>query len=32
MIPIEGGSVACHAIEEGRLPIEDRVYAARSLD
>ena len=25
--PIEGGTVACHAIEEGRLPIEDRTYA-----
>jgi peptide/nickel transport system ATP-binding protein len=32
MIPIEGGTVACHAVEEGRLPVEDRVYAARSLD
>ena len=28
-LPIEGGSVACHAIEEGRLAIEDRSYAAR---
>jgi peptide/nickel transport system ATP-binding protein len=26
-IAIEGGTVACHAIEEGRLPIEDRTYA-----
>jgi len=26
-LPIEGGTVACHAIEEGRLPIEDRAYA-----
>ena len=26
-LPIEGGSVACHAIEEGRLPIEDRTWA-----
>ena len=25
-LPIEGGTVACHAIEEGRLPIEDRTY------
>jgi peptide/nickel transport system ATP-binding protein len=25
--PIEGGSVACHAIEEGRLKIEERNYA-----
>jgi peptide/nickel transport system ATP-binding protein len=32
MIPIEGGLVACHAVEEGRLPIEERAYAARSLD
>ena len=23
---IEGGTVACHAIEEGRLPVEDRSY------
>ncbi|MDP3159117.1 MAG: ATP-binding cassette domain-containing protein [Reyranella sp.] len=29
-LAIEGGTVACHAIEEGRLPIEDRVYAANS--
>jgi peptide/nickel transport system ATP-binding protein len=28
-LPIEGGTVACHGIEEGRIPIEDRVYAAR---
>jgi peptide/nickel transport system ATP-binding protein len=26
-LPIEGGSVACHAIEEGRLKIEERTYA-----
>ena len=26
-LPIEGGTVACHAIEEGRLPVEDRVWA-----
>ena len=25
-LPIEGGTVACHAIEEGRLAIEDRSY------
>ncbi|MBN9537607.1 MAG: ATP-binding cassette domain-containing protein [Alphaproteobacteria bacterium] len=25
-LPIEGGTVACHAIEEGRLGIEDRSY------
>ena len=30
MIAIEGGTVACHAIEEGRLPIEDRAYVARA--
>ena len=29
-LAIEGGTVACHAIEEGRLPIEDRVYVANS--
>jgi peptide/nickel transport system ATP-binding protein len=29
-LPIEGGTVACHAIEEGRLPIEDRTYAVAS--
>ncbi len=29
-IAIEGGTVACHAIEEGRLPIEDRTYVANS--
>jgi peptide/nickel transport system ATP-binding protein len=28
-LPIEGGTVACHGIEEGRIPIEDRSYAAR---
>ena len=26
-LPIEGGTVACHAIEEGRLGVEDRAYA-----
>jgi peptide/nickel transport system ATP-binding protein len=26
-LPIEGGTVACHAIEEGRLAIEERSYA-----
>jgi peptide/nickel transport system ATP-binding protein len=26
-LPTEGGTVACHAIEEGRLPVEDRVWA-----
>jgi len=25
----EGGTVACHAIEEGRLPVEERSYAVR---
>ena len=29
-LPIEGGTVACHAIEEGRLPIEDRTYVANT--
>ncbi|MCW5737751.1 MAG: ABC transporter ATP-binding protein, partial [Enhydrobacter sp.] len=29
-LPIEGGLVACHAIEEKRIPIEERSYAARS--
>ncbi|MGQ0581654.1 MAG: ABC transporter ATP-binding protein [Reyranella sp.] len=29
-LAIEGGTVACHAIEEGRLPIEERVYVANS--
>ena len=29
-LPIEGGTVACHAIEEGRLPVEERSYAARA--
>jgi peptide/nickel transport system ATP-binding protein len=29
-LPIEGGLVACHAIEEKRIPIEDRTYTARS--
>ena len=24
----DGGSVACHAVEEGRLPMEERTYAA----
>jgi peptide/nickel transport system ATP-binding protein len=28
-LSIEGGAVACHGIEEGRIPIEDRHYAAR---
>jgi peptide/nickel transport system ATP-binding protein len=28
-LPVEGGEVACHAIEEKRIPIEDRSYAAR---
>jgi len=27
-LPIEGGTVACHAIEEGRLAVEDRSYSA----
>ena len=26
-LPIEGGTVACHAIEEGRLPVEERTWA-----
>jgi peptide/nickel transport system ATP-binding protein len=26
-LPIEGGTVACHAIEEGRLSVEERSYA-----
>jgi peptide/nickel transport system ATP-binding protein len=30
LLPIEGGSVACHAIEEKRIPIEERAYLARS--
>ncbi len=25
---LDGGSVACHAVEEGRLPMEERTYAA----
>jgi peptide/nickel transport system ATP-binding protein len=29
-LPIEGGEVACHAIEEKRLSIEERSYAARA--
>jgi peptide/nickel transport system ATP-binding protein len=29
-LPIEGGTVACHGIEEGRIPIEERSYAARA--
>ncbi|MDP2378202.1 ABC transporter ATP-binding protein [Reyranella sp.] len=29
-IAIEGGTVACHAIEEGRLPVEERSYVANS--
>jgi peptide/nickel transport system ATP-binding protein len=28
-LPIEGGAVACHAIEENRIPIEERSYTAR---
>ena len=28
-LPIDGGEVACHAIEEKRLPIEERNYAVR---
>src|SRR5262249_9552649 len=27
-LPIEGGTVACHAIEEGRLAVEERGYTA----
>ena len=26
-LPVEGGTVACHAIEEGRLPVEERTWA-----
>ena len=26
---IDGGTVACHAIEEGRLPVEERTYSVR---
>ena len=29
-LAIEGGSVACHGIEEGRIPIEDRSYQKAS--
>ena len=29
-LPIEGGEVACHGIEEGRIPIEERRYDARA--
>ncbi|MDI1286056.1 MAG: ATP-binding cassette domain-containing protein [Reyranella sp.] len=29
-LAIEGGTVACHAIEEGRLPVEERSYAVNS--
>ena len=29
-LPIEGGTVACHAIEEGRLGVEERTYAGRA--
>jgi peptide/nickel transport system ATP-binding protein len=29
-LPIEGGAVACHGIEEGRIPIEERSYAKSS--
>ncbi len=28
-LPIDGGTVACHAIEEGRLAVEERSYFAR---
>ncbi|WIM13135.1 oligopeptide/dipeptide ABC transporter ATP-binding protein [Enhydrobacter sp.] len=28
LLPIEGGAVACHAVEEGRLAVEQRSYAA----
>jgi peptide/nickel transport system ATP-binding protein len=28
-LPIEGGTVACHGLEEGRILIEDRSYTAR---
>ena len=28
LLPVEGGTVACHAIEEGRLAGEERSYAA----
>ncbi|UYN97140.1 MAG: ATP-binding cassette domain-containing protein [Enhydrobacter sp.] len=28
-LPIDGGTVACHAIEEGRLDVEERSYAVR---
>jgi peptide/nickel transport system ATP-binding protein len=27
LLPVEGGTVACHAIEEGRLAVEERSYA-----
>ena len=27
-VPIEGGTVACHAIEEGRLAVEERNFGA----
>ncbi|MBS0525682.1 MAG: ATP-binding cassette domain-containing protein [Proteobacteria bacterium] len=29
-LPIEGGSVACHGIEEGRIPVEERRYEKAS--
>jgi peptide/nickel transport system ATP-binding protein len=29
-LPIEGGAVACHGIEEGRIPIEERSYQKAS--
>jgi peptide/nickel transport system ATP-binding protein len=29
-LPIEGGTVACHGIEEGRIPIEERSYQKAS--
>ncbi|MBS0223312.1 MAG: ATP-binding cassette domain-containing protein [Proteobacteria bacterium] len=27
LLPVEGGAVACHAIEEGRIAVEERTYA-----
>jgi peptide/nickel transport system ATP-binding protein len=27
LLTVEGGAVACHAIEEGRLAVEERSYA-----
>jgi peptide/nickel transport system ATP-binding protein len=29
-LPIEGGTVACHGIEEGRIPVEERSYEKAS--